>query len=176
MKIKRVHINSKRTEITMLNQNAQDEAPATIEFTFPQIHPVLVQKSLDSLKSSVTTIMNFSEDESERLDVKGISLKYNEKNTGVTISCYLKKDHDSGLGSAFNTPMLYNAHDNVDFALSAETMEAISDVRNVAVNFLKLKFDQQDLFANLKHDEDQVIIEDGKEDPKEQEQSELDLN
>lgn len=157
MKIKKVHINSKGCEIKMLHQNSADDDAILVSFEFTQIQPATIQKALDSLEDLVCKIMNLSDDEKERLDIKGIGLKYNLKNTGVQISSYLRKNVDSGLGASLTTPMLYDVNDDEDLQLPEKTMDLISDVRNVAVKFLRLKFDQIGLFSNLKHDEEEYI-------------------
>lgn len=150
MKIIKAHINSQQTEIKWIHQNSSDDKAIKAGVELPDIQPEQLQKALDTLKDEACKMFNFDEKKKKKLDIKGISIKYKEDQTGVQISTYLRVDDESGLGASLVTPLKYDVHENEDFKLPEGTMEKVNNIRNVATNITKRYFDQMGLFSDVK--------------------------
>lgn len=150
MKIIKAHINSQQTEIKWIHQNSSDDKAIKAGVELPDIQPEQLQKALDTLKDEACKMFNFDEEKKKKLDIKGISIKYKEDQTGVQISTYLRVDDESGLGASLVTPLKYDVHENEDFKLPEGTMEKVNNIRNVATNITKRYFDQMGLFSDVK--------------------------
>ena len=150
MKIIKAHINSQQTEIKWIHQNSSDDKAIKAGVELPDIQPEQLQKALDTLKDEACKMFNFDEEKKKKLDIKGISIKYKEDQTGIQISAYLRVDDESGLGASLVTPLKYDVHENEDFKLPEGMMEKVNNIRNVATNITKRYFDQMGLFSDVK--------------------------